>query len=238
MMNMPEIIYRSNKGIIFEKTVQKNGKCKLVVRNEEGGRAHMKYLYWNVLGVDSPYLNWDNLNCCNGWAYDETYLYTAVQRSRKPFAQIVFSSYDADWLKQIRREDLPTENDTDKIIKKLIKELPDDCILNEEPIERRDNFSRRCVNICKNGTIIDYINLDDVYAAYERLGFEITDKIKDKIGQVCSIPMELFAADDFPFDYGNPQCASQLIITGLLLGYPVETTAFLLERDWGTVVDR
>jgi hypothetical protein len=33
------------------------------------------------------------------------------------------------------------------------------------------------------------------------------------------------------FDYGNPRRPEDLLITGLLLGYPLESTAWLLERD-------
>lgn len=46
-----------------------------------------KYAFPNVeLSVSSPFLSWENLNCCGGWTYDEKYLFTAVQEGKKLYA--------------------------------------------------------------------------------------------------------------------------------------------------------
>ncbi len=93
---MKNIVFESSDGIVFEKTSYKNGRCKLAVRNKSGGSPHMIYRYRDIPGVQSPYINWDNLNCCGGWKYDESYLYTAVQRGKKLFAGASFNIYSDD----------------------------------------------------------------------------------------------------------------------------------------------
>ena len=61
-----EIIHESEMGFRFEKTAFKKGHCKLHIIHSEikqGGKEHavISLEYKNVLGLSSPYLNWDNI---------------------------------------------------------------------------------------------------------------------------------------------------------------------------------
>ena len=229
---MPEIIFESNKGIIFEKTVYKNGRCKLTVKNKGDGLTHATYRYKDVPGLVSPYVNWENLNCCNGWTYDESYLYTAVQRGKKLYAGITFSMYDEDYAEELKTCCLPTERDVIATIERLKIGLPGDCILGEERPDSSGYRSRsRHIFICVTGAISDYISINDVYLAYGRLGVTIETNAKEEIKRICDLSVPSFAAENPPFEYWNPYGGFRLIVTGLLLGYPIETTAALLERD-------
>ena len=89
---MGEILFESNRGIVFEKTVTRN-RCKVVVKNKDGNFTHMTYRYNNgVEPLSSPYISWENLNCCGGWSFDESYLQTAVQEGKKLCAGITFNN--------------------------------------------------------------------------------------------------------------------------------------------------
>jgi len=230
---MSEIIFESNKGVVFEKTSYKNGKCKLAVKDKDSGKSIMTYRYKDVPGLDSPYINWENLNCCNGWTYDENYLYTAVQNNRKLYADIALSMYDDDWVAELNRNDLPTEKEAAALIDKLKAEIPDDCILGSAGSDRDGYRSRtRYIYICKDSAIIEYIDLAEVFNTYERLGITVTYSAKESIKKACGIPLKCFAADEYR-DYWETNTPIKLIVIGLLLGYPVETTASLIERDTG-----
>jgi len=86
-----EIIFESNRGIIFERTLLNNGRIRLAVINKRNGETMSDYLYKNMPGLQAPFLNLDNLNCVNGWIYDETYLHMAVQNGKKLYAGFTFS---------------------------------------------------------------------------------------------------------------------------------------------------
>ena len=193
---MPEVIFRSNKGVVFEKTTYKNGKCKLAVRGEDSGPVAMTYRYKDAPGLDSPYVNWGNLNCCNGWTYDEAYLYTAVQQGKKLLADITFSMFDEDWVAELKRDDMPTDKDVEAIIRKLEDELPGDCILGRDSDRDAYRSRYRYIYICKKGSVSDYINLDEVFNAYERLGITIKNEAKEKIVKACGFPLTYFKTDD------------------------------------------
>ena len=93
-----EIIFESSDGIIIEKPVYpKKGRCQVAVKRKNRRNSLIKYNYKNAPGLQSPYLNWENLSCCGGWGCDETYLNTAVQRGLKLFAGIKFFSFDEDY---------------------------------------------------------------------------------------------------------------------------------------------
>ena len=89
---MKQLLFQSSLGIQFNKEVSKR-LCTVKVQTKTGKRAYTlrRYTYPNVgLSVASPFLSWENLNCCNGWAYDESYLLTAVQEGKKLYAGTLF----------------------------------------------------------------------------------------------------------------------------------------------------
>ena len=200
-----------------------NKKCKVVVKHKNRSGVLMTYRFKDVPGLDSPYLSWENLNCCGGWAFDSSYLYTAVQRGKKLVSGFSFTFSNED------DERFATEK-----ISALKNELPSDCILgNENPHETKNGpYTSHHHFICKIGALTDYINMDDVFATYTRLGIVIGDDMANHIKELCSgNSLETFASLSAPVNYANTPTALDLIISGLLLGYPIESTAWLIERD-------
>ena len=218
-----EIVFASDEGIVFEKTTYKNKKCKVVVKHKHSNSILMTYRFKDAPGLDSPFLSWENLNCCGGWVYDCSYLYTAVQRGKKLFAGITLTySGEAE------------EHSVTEKINEIKNELPDDCILgNETPYETKNgNYTFRHYFICKTGALTDYINMDDAFAAYARFGIVINADLANHIKELCDNPLKIFSNLSLPTNYANTPTAFDLIIAGLLLGYPIESTAWLIERDY------
>jgi len=227
---MTEIVFESNKGIVFERIIYKNNRVKLSVKDKSRNYAITHYRYKNAPGLPSPYLNWDNLNCCGGWHYDETYLYSAVQAGKKLYAGIAFHIDKSERTGQVMPFGFYSEREVIEQIEVMKRELPADCVLGQEqPDSDRYNSILRYIYICKKGAIHDYLSIDDVLSAYERLGITPDSSTVNRIKELCAAPISGYARSEY-MDYANPKSAAELVVTGLLLGYPIETTASLLEK--------
>ena len=204
---MIEILLETSKGIIFEKTTTKN-RCRVNIKNKDGGYCHMTYRFnKGVTPIFSQYISWENLNCCGGWNYDESYLLTAVQEGKKLCAGIVFGN----------------END----LNQYIEELSDNYLYFCRPPMHNGPHSFYYIDLVRDGAIEDFIDKNEIFRIYDELG--ITNFNKDLLSQLLKVPIYYFINGE-TFDYINAGRPEEIIITGLMLGYPLESTAWLLER--------
>ena len=202
---MKEVIFESNKGIIFEKTTPSNGgKTVVRVKNKDNNFLHKKYVFKSgVEELKSPYISWENLNCCNGWTYDEEYLLTAVQKGKKLCSGLTFD----------------TEDECNDYISKIT-----DDFLYRAFTTNGWSITFYHVDIVRKGSIQDYIGAKEVLCKYKELNVEnISTK---KVRKLLSKPMIELISETF--DYANPCSIEEYIATGLLLGYPLESTAGLV----------
>ena len=177
---MPKIIFESNTGVIFEKTEYKNGRCKVDVKGKTRNNLLLTYRFKNLPEFQSPYLSWENLNCCGGWECDESYLYTAVQQGKKLFSAITFTMFDDDYVLKHAAHNLPSREDEKNKIEEIKRTLPDDCIMEIEDEDRRGYCSTFAYYfICKKGTIGDHMEIDDVLLAYKRLVLLVDNRITE-----------------------------------------------------------
>lgn len=181
-------------------------------RSEIKIKGPTNYLFHTIrinnvpLTYQSSYINWENYNCCGGWVVDREYLNHAVQNDRKLYAGIL-------------RRDLPD----------LIPSLEGSGLYyGEEPEYPALAY------ICKPGCVADYIDMEAIFADYERLGISFSLAHKDYLNELAQFPIHAFSTIEniYELDYSNPDSPIQLVFVGLLLGYPLESTAYLLEQ-WG-----
>jgi hypothetical protein len=207
-MIMPEILLETSLGVIFEKTATKN-RCKVAVKNKDGGHIHMVYRFKNgAEPISSPYISWENLNCCGGWHCDESYLLTAVQERKKLCAGITFNN----------------EGDLTNYIGGLPGEYPYFC--RPPMLNGARTFYYHYIDVVRKGAVADYIDDAAVFCVYGKLG--ITNFNRERLFDLLRTPMIRLIGG--AFDYANPKTPEELITTGLLLGYPLESTAWLLEK--------
>ena len=220
-----EIIFESNRGIVFERTLYKNGNVRLAVINKNYSKTMSEYRYKNAPGLQSPYLNWENLNCVNGWVYDETYLHTAVQKGKKLYAGFTLSIAKKEaFTGRTLPKGFYTEEGVSEKVEALKKDLPGDCVFGSEgPDYDTYNSIDRCIYICKTGAIRDYIDIDDVISAYGRFEMILNESHWNRVRELCSIPIGGFSSNDH-MDYANTKSVAEYIVAGLLLGYPIEST--------------
>jgi len=203
-----EILLETNKGIIFEKTTTKN-RCKVNVKNKDSGNIHMTYRFKKgVVPISSPFISWENLNCCNGWPHDKSYLLTAVQDGKKLCSGIYLS----------------TQEELDDYKSTLSNEYVHFCRPPMVDVSRTVFY----IDVARDGAIRDFINTDDVMNIYEMLGARNFNK--KLLSEFLAQPLYDWISSE-TFDYGLPKSPEEFILTGLMLGYPLESTAWLLERD-------
>jgi len=161
----------------------------------------------DVETLQSPYISWENLNCCGGWVSDDSYLLTAVQEGKKLCASIIF--------------------DTEKELEGYKKSLTDEYDYFCRPTMYNGPYSFFYIDVCRTGAIRDYINEDDILQTYDLLGIKGFNRklLLDLLG----IPM-LYLINGETFSFRDPVRPEEWIVTGLLLGYPLESTAWLLEK--------
>lgn len=156
------------------------------------------------------------MNCCGGWIYDEKYLLSAVQKSKKLCSDIYF----------------PNERKMLEYIDKLSDDYQYYC----EPPRFKDIQAFNVI-VTRKGKIDNYINIDEVLNTYYKLGrycFNPTYLIKFLQNPMIELMSRKINRIKYrsKFDFANPESPEDYITTGLLLGYPLESKAWLLERDF------
>jgi len=200
-------IHKGDKGIVFIRA--DTGRVSRVsVKMETARRAIRSYTFRNIPAgtFQSPYISWANLNCCGGWAYDESYLLTAVQEGKKLCAGIVMND----------------ENKYRAFLDNLGGEYPCFC----PPVRHNGPYTFYHVDVTRQGRITDYIDMKAARETYSALRIDFLNF--DIITEYAEKQMIHLLDGTAAFDYANPANNEQLAVTGLLLGYPLESTAALL----------
>lgn len=212
---MKKLLFRSSVGIEFNKETLK-GTSYVKVQASRSKRAYTikKYAFPDIeLLTSSPLLSWENLNCCGGWTYDESYLFTAVQKGKKLYAGAAIY--------------LPAPGVTAEAESKLLEikaTLPDNCTAGKEIISNERFFP---LYICRKGCLKDFFDLEQVLEDYRRMGIVLRPKDRNEFFILCGIELSQFSTGS-PMQYRDTATGAELIVTGLLLGYPIESTVSLL----------
>lgn len=201
----------------FEQKILKN-RVVVYARtyfNKEKYKTHRIYRYPLLKEYyKNRYLSWENLAYCGGWGIeDDDYLKSAVQEGKKLVANFCAN----------KKEKLLTKDEAEqKNMGVLVEELP---------FGQEDNS----VTYFKKGTLANYYNLDEVINSYKLLCF-LPEAYITKLKEVFSSDIESIVKGKFYDNIYNPNPTYnyddwwQLIVTGLLLGYPLESTAAILDE--------
>lgn len=171
--------------------------------------------------IEIPYCSWANLDCCGGWVFDEEYLDTAVQKGLKLFAGRNIS------LQHPYDPNLPTRQEAARSFEMFQKTMPAGVFAGVECPQQNPNVFYTF--ICRTGKIADYIDLEMVFAIYDKLGQTIPASVRSEVRRFCGYEMKQYGTEQAPFQYARAETTAELITTGLLLGYPVESTVSILQ---------
>ena len=190
-------LYKSSKGILFIREDYKK-RSKVSVVNSNGYNLRT-YRFNNIPEYEHPYLSWENLDHCGGWASDDSYLLSAVQDGKKPAAQYAVINEPVPNVK--------SDKDTETYYM-------------SEPFYNEG--TRNQVYITRTCSLKDLFDVDSVINAYEKQDVIIS---KEKLMPYMEKPIMDLMKEGF-FIYTDS--AIEIIITGLMLGYPIESTASIL----------
>jgi len=95
---------------------------------------------------------------------------------------------------------------------------------------RPDLPERYDINLCQHGKVGELFDLDDVIESYQLLleldpDADYYHNLKKQILKLRNRQLSDYLTD---WDYANPKTDIDLILTGLLLGYPLESTSALI----------
>lgn len=171
------------------------------------------YNFNNIdLKYSTKYMNWSNLNCCGGWEYDEKDLINQFKNDKKLFAQIV----------------LDLNNNIDVHLLPLVEECSK---LDGAKVVEVEHWTEGCKMfvMMKKGCVSNYLDVDDIINDYYSLGLKkLTDDQIQHLKNLCSEDMSCYISKNhnrYLYDFLHPMGILELIFTGMLLGYPIESTA-------------
>ena len=197
MKNNLTVLHENSKGIKIVREDYKN-RSKVCVLGFDGS-AIRTYRFNNVPEYKHPYLSWENLDHCGGWASDDTYLLTAVHNEKKPAAQYA------------------TINEPVPNIK------PNNCIETYYMSEKiSDNYTMNQVYITRTCSLKDLFDVNSIINAYKMHDIFL---IKEKLMPYMEKPIMDLMKEKFFLNQTNE---TEVVITGLMLGYPIESTASIL----------
>lgn len=220
---MGQILHQNSKGV---KMIRKDFKLRSqvkVISEYAGKQCCLRTYRFNYIPdpIEVPCCSWANLDCCGGWSFDEEYLDTAVQKGLKLFASRKTSIQEEDASDDLTLEEAQRQFEIFK------GNLPAGVFADiDTQLDRTGYFH---TFICRTGKISDYIDLDMIFGLYEKLGQEVPLSEKREVERLCNIQIQMFGTDQAPFWYARANTNSELITTGLLLGYPIESTISILQ---------
>lgn len=220
---MAQILHKNSKGIaIVREDFKTRSQVKVISGSTEKHSCLRIYRFKLIHEpVEVPYCSWANLDCCGGWSYDEEYLDTAVQKNLKLF------SGRTTHLKSEYFPNCPTAEEARRQFDTMKEVLPDGVLGGIEDTAEDARFLYTF--LCRTGSISEYIDLGRVFGFYEKLGVHVSDMEQQEIRRLCDMEIRCYGTSHAPFQYTHAMTTAQLITAGLLLGYPIESTASILQ---------
>jgi hypothetical protein len=216
------LLHKNSAGVeIVRIDMKKRSKVCVYGYSDNGERYTIRtYRMNNIPFYEHQYLSWDNLDCCNGWTYDEEYLYTAVQKNKKLISNIMFETTGEDKDKEkawIKVKDFVHDVDEPKL----------NAVLEPGHV---NYFKNRywSLTLIKDGCLADYFDLIELRTAYSLQGFDILPWY-DELELLFSMQLTDLYKERENFFY-NPVSYVDCIIAGLCFGYPIESTVDFMSR--------
>jgi len=219
---MSKLLHKNSKGIKMLREDYKLRSQVKVFTEDQGKRYILRSYRFNRISdcFASPYLSWANLDCCGGWNYEEAYLDTAVLDGKKLYAS------KAQILKTQYFPDAPSKEQAMQQFQIFMDTLPEGVAAGVEGTFDSEDYLHTF--ICREGKISDFFDINSVFEFYGKLGLMLPQAVKKQVVDFCETDIKTFGGEAPPFLYYQASTPAEFITTGLLLGYPIESTASIL----------
>ena len=187
-------------------------RSAIKVQDEKFGTM-MTYRINNIPLYEHKYLSWANLDMCNGWRHNEAHIIENINNGTKVAGSVTVDTKHDDF-KEAEAE-----------LKKLGLKSKDHAyaFFNKWYVQWSGGYWHWIFFVIPETRLADYFDMDEIREAYERQGVAFSDREWRKMNEYAN---EYIKA--LPYEYMSPQKDIELVTTGLLFGYPIETTASLL----------
>lgn len=202
---MKEILFSTNYNdglcsYLVEKEINENNISIIAYDVWNGQHRETKKIQYRNIGEEfsAPFLSWYNLLFCSGGdpAPDYEYMHRAVQEGKKTAATVYL-------------------NPDSKEGKKLVSTLPEDC--SSLP------YAEYMIYVFHKGCLSDFFDFEKVKSLYIKHGAYSIDW--DRVKEYFEKDLSFFGDEQAcGFSLQSGGIKEQTIITGLILGYPVEST--------------
>ncbi len=207
---MREMLYKTsyNSGLnsfVVEKATTESTISIEIYKIKGDHKAEIGNIHFQNIGEEyvSPFLSWYNLIFCSnsyGPAPDYEYMNRAVQEGKKTAATIYMNAQSDEG-------------------KQLISALPLDC--SALP------YGENIIYVFHKGRLGDFFDFDRIKSLYEKHGVFSVDW--RKVSELFQKDLSFFGDEKkCGFSLQSGGCRAEMIVTGLLLGYPIESTVALL----------
>lgn len=181
----------------------------------QNGWLMIKYKYPRIeIPFKSPMHNWRNILYCGGFSLNDENgeplwtrekLFKAIASRKKPVGFIVIEKKDeAFYLENARLNGL--------IYKK----------------QKPDMMGKMEIGFANSGTFNDHFSLTDLIDSYLIMADASSLELFIELKKILSLKNKKLSFFLDGYDYANPKTEYELILTGLILGYPIESTFSIL----------
>lgn len=216
------------------KYVREDLKARCIVRKVNsriyGGQTSVVARY-NLAAphFDSPYLSWENLGDVTR-LHDTNILETAVPKGKR-LVDMGYITYNVG--------NTLTKAEALRQVEVMDAALPEEmsCVSYAPVVDRYTLY----VYVFREGYITDFFDLDQVFNQYRLLGYPMNDDIQELVRELCRHEIRDYAGAEAPFSIDRPaspagnhpdirtELSAQHIVSGLLRGHPLESTAYQIK---------
>lgn len=204
-----EILNVNSHGVTI---MRKDYKKRSVVDVRSCNRTHLirRYRFNNVPFFEHQYLSWANLDNCGGWACDNNEL-DLMRQDRKLLAEKHYI-IDAD-------------ESIDDVLKYIA--LPRTFAVNVVSVWDwgcgKKNYG---VAFASRASLAERFDFNEVIEAYKAHGIDLSLSETIQLSKAFTPPISAYI--NAGYKVTDPITDVDLIITGLMLGYPIESTASII----------
>lgn len=207
------VLAKNSKGI---KAVRVDYKQRSAVKVQAlDGSTIRTYRMNNIADYKHPMMSWNNLLMCGGWASDNLDGIKAVNRGSKPICTVIVRTKDND-TKQMEAE-------ADKL---GLKQKGYGFMVLLEPWHLwNGEWNWVLAAVPEDTTLNDLYDLDEIREAYEAQGIVFLDEDWRRTENFAKMQLvELVSG----YEIMSPTDYMELVTTGMLFGYPIESTASII----------
>lgn len=192
-------------------------KERTQVKVQNNGYNLRVYRAYNIPFYEHQYMSWANLDMCGGWAHDEVNVLKNIKKEQKLAGTYSLTCDTKELIGGCVEEINKRMGFTSEFLSEAVM---------FEPWETYDHRWVYVIGFARNGKLSDYFNYQEISRAYGRQGINFTAKESVSIQKMMNMEIsELMFRNPNGYDPINPRGDDECVITGMLFGYPLESTA-------------